>query len=52
VGKLKAWINNWENVHNSGRKAGQFEKKAALLSGPPGIGKTTAATLVAEACGR
>jgi replication factor C subunit 1 len=52
VKNLTNWINNWEAVWNSNSKPGKMAKRAALLSGPPGIGKTTTATLVAEACNR
>ena len=52
VKNLTNWINNWEATWNSGSKPNKSAKRAALLSGPPGIGKTTTATLVAQACGR
>jgi DNA polymerase III delta prime subunit len=53
VKNLTNWINNWESIWNSSTsKPGKNAKRAALLSGPPGIGKTTTATLVAEACNR
>ncbi|EJK63089.1 hypothetical protein THAOC_16273, partial [Thalassiosira oceanica] len=60
VKKLKRWLNEWEGTFmDSKRKVGSLTnpnpnapKKAALLSGPPGIGKTTTATLVARETGR
>lgn len=41
VKKLKAWL----------KETGSKTQKACLISGPPGIGKTTAAKLVAAECG-
>jgi replication factor C subunit 1 len=45
VAQLTAWLRNW-----SAGAAGQ--KRALLLSGPPGVGKSTAAELAARYCGR
>ncbi|KAK5557061.1 DNA replication factor C complex subunit Rfc1 [Exophiala xenobiotica] len=49
---LQRWLRNWHNSAKSGfRKAGADGKgifRAALLYGPPGVGKTTAAHLVAN----
>ncbi|KAJ3020651.1 hypothetical protein HKX48_000445 [Thoreauomyces humboldtii] len=49
---LGKWLRNWEEYRakNFKRQAGDENScfKAALISGPPGIGKTTAAHLVAE----
>lgn len=49
---LQRWLRNWHNSARSGfRKAGADGKgifRAALLHGPPGVGKTTAAHLVAK----
>lgn len=49
---LQAWLRAWPNNLKSGfKKAGASGKgifRAALLHGPPGIGKTTAAHLVAK----
>jgi replication factor C subunit 1 len=60
VEKLRKWLFDWEEVVLQGKKktvnpmkGGKFDPqmnvnaRAAMLSGPPGIGKTTAARLVA-----
>jgi len=59
--KLKNWLENWyknKNVKPAYSGYGYNKSndngaglKCALLSGPPGIGKTTTATLVAQECG-
>jgi Holliday junction resolvasome RuvABC ATP-dependent DNA helicase subunit len=53
------WLHDWEKVHIYGikkditpnfsafRPAGSLNSKAALLSGDAGLGKTTAARLIA-----
>ncbi|CAI4036511.1 hypothetical protein SMKI_15G3580 [Saccharomyces mikatae IFO 1815] len=55
VTKLKNWLANWENSKRNGfkhaGKDGSGVFRAAMLYGPPGIGKTTAAHLVAEELG-
>lgn len=55
VMKLKNWLANWENSKkNSFKHAGKDGSgvfRAAMLYGPPGIGKTTAAHLVAQELG-
>ena len=50
--KLKTWLVNWDKTWkgpnaDKGLTTGP-NKKAALLSGGPGIGKTTVATIIAE----
>lgn len=58
VKKLQSWLDRWEAIFNAPKARGKtFSSpngpwKAALLSGPPGIGKTTTATLVAKESGR
>jgi len=48
VKKLSAWLRSWESTHNRNNNSKQRTVKAALLSGPPGIGKTTTAMLVSK----
>ncbi|KAL7522277.1 hypothetical protein ACHAWX_006975 [Stephanocyclus meneghinianus] len=58
VNKLFAWLRSWEQQFNDPKRKPKSISgpngpwKAALLSGPPGIGKTTTATLVAKESGR
>jgi replication factor C subunit 1 len=55
--KLQNWLKNWNAYHlTKSKPLPKFTQenagaKAALLSGPPGIGKTTMATLVAKELG-
>ena len=61
--KLSIWLQNWNKNHGGGEREGVKRPpwggggtreqdgssfKAALLSGPPGIGKTSTATLVCK----
>lgn len=54
VRTLKEWLATWEDVHIKGLSPhlqeikGETHKPAVLLSGDPGIGKTTTARLVAS----
>eukprot|EP00968_Pinguiococcus_pyrenoidosus_P015802 scaffold1474_cov256-Pinguiococcus_pyrenoidosus.AAC.12 len=53
---LGNWLQSWHAIHVTEEKPKPRSKqnpgaKAALLSGPPGIGKSTMARLVARACG-
>ena len=52
--KLQAWLDNWENnylmaekIKGKVKSTENTNAKAAIISGPPGIGKTTAARLLA-----
>lgn len=54
VKRLATWLKNWPSNREKGFKPGNSEGsefRAAMLHGPPGIGKTTAAHLVAELAG-
>lgn len=52
VERLQAWLRDWpKSVHSNFKKPGPNGMnvfRAVLISGPPGIGKTTAAHLVAR----
>jgi replication factor C subunit 1 len=47
--KLEIWLKSWNESLKNGFKKGDF--RAALLSGPPGIGKTTTAHMVSHLAG-
>ena len=55
VTRLQTWLANWDDNYKldfkKPGKDGNGIYRAAMLSGPPGIGKTTAAHLVANALG-
>ena len=55
IQKLKNWLANWfDNAKNNFKNKGADGSgifRAALISGPPGIGKTSAAHLVAQELG-
>ena len=51
VQKLKEWLREWENNNLNSPKSIKTKTPAALISGPPGIGKTTAARLVGQKFG-
>ena len=61
VATLRGFLEQWDDIHLRGRApraiqgAGQrkndMSKKAVLLSGPPGIGKSSSAAIVARAVG-
>lgn len=56
INKLRTWLNNWEAVHIKKTMKIPFSKenpgaKSCLISGPPGIGKTTLTNLVGRTLG-
>lgn len=55
VEKLGAWLESWPKYYESGFKKGGKDGmgifRAVLISGPPGIGKTTSAHLMAKQAG-
>lgn len=52
VEKIQTWLRNWERNHKlnfkHGGKDGSGLYRAIMIHGPPGIGKTTAAHLIAK----
>ena len=48
IKKIKTWLRDWHSNH---KLAKGKNRKAVLFSGPPGIGKTSAAILCAEESG-
>jgi replication factor C subunit 1 len=55
IAKLQAWLRDWQKSYAAGfKKPGKDAMnifRAVLISGPPGIGKTSAAHIVAKAEG-
>ncbi|GMK58517.1 hypothetical protein CspeluHIS016_0505490 [Cutaneotrichosporon spelunceum] len=55
IEKLQTWLANWQKSFNSGFKKpgkdGSGMYRAVLISGPPGIGKTTSAHIIAQESG-
>lgn len=51
VAKLKTWLEEWPRKFSGKPGKGETDFRAVLIHGPPGIGKTTAAHLVAKSLG-
>lgn len=62
VNQLRQWLKDWEHVHLKGGepnlpanvkkdRMADFKKKAVLLAGSPGIGKTSAALIISRELG-
>lgn len=51
VETLHGWLARWFDTRHDLKGAGIDSFRAVLISGPPGIGKTTAATVIAKSLG-
>ena len=50
ISALRSWLKSWQDSNRTSAQKGSF-RKAVLISGPPGIGKTTTADLVCNEFG-
>jgi replication factor C subunit 1 len=51
IEKLKRWLETWHQKFHGKPTKGESDFRAVLIHGPPGVGKTTAAHLVAKSLG-
>ncbi|CAL8468443.1 g7983 [Coccomyxa elongata] len=61
IATIRDWLQNWDRIHlrheeviapkRGGGKPKDLTKKAIMLSGPPGIGKTSSALIIARELG-
>ena len=53
IAELRKFLTTWEDVHLKGPELKGKDKpmKAVLISGPPGVGKSSAATIIAKQLG-